>query len=60
MILSGANGINGGGVEGCPSITLCTTNPTWIDMVVTQVIRDDKPATDEYPICKTAQTHPEK
>jgi len=61
MILSGANGISvGGGGVGCPRVTLFTTNPTWTDMVVTLVIRDEKPATDEHPICKTAQTHPGK
>jgi hypothetical protein len=31
-------------------------------MVLTLVglIRNEKPATDEYPLCKTAQTHPDK
>jgi len=29
-------------------------------MVVTLVIRDKNPATEVYPICKTAQTHPGK
>jgi len=31
---------------------------SWTDTVVTLVIRDEKPATDVYPICRTAQTHP--
>jgi hypothetical protein len=42
---------------GYPSVTLSNTNPTWTDMVVTLVIRDEKPATEGYPICKSAQTH---
>ena len=59
MILSGANGINEGrGKGGC--VTLSTTNPPWTDMVVTLVIRDEKPATNKYPLCKTAQTDPDK
>ena len=29
-------------------------------MVVILVIRDKNPATEVYPICKTAQTHPGK
>jgi hypothetical protein len=57
IILIGANRFTGGakGEGECPSVTLSTTNPTWTD--VTSVIRDEKPATDVYPICKSAQTH---
>ena len=59
MILSTANRIKG--VGGCPSVFFSTTNPTWTDMVVTLVIRYEKPATEEYPICKSEKkTHPGK
>ena len=57
--MNGANGIKFG-EGGCSSVTLSTTNPPWTDMVVTMVIRDEKPATGEYPICKIAQIHPGK
>jgi len=45
---------------GCPNVTLSTTNPTWKYVIVTLLIREEKPGTDEYPICKAAQTHPGK
>ena len=41
---------------GCPSVTLSATKPTWTDMVVTFVIRDEKPATDMNPIVNLTQT----
>jgi len=55
----GAIGMNIGG-GGCFSVTLSITNTTWTDTVVNMFIRDEKPGTDVYPICKSAQTHPEK
>jgi hypothetical protein len=55
-VIIGLHSISGGGV--CPSVTLSTTNPTSTDIVVNLVIRDENQATDLYPICKTAQTHP--
>jgi len=47
------------GEGGCHSVTVSTTNPIWTDMVVTLVIGTEKPATDVYPICKSAQTYRE-
>jgi len=45
---------------GCKNVTFSTTKRTWTEIVVTLVIRNEKPATDVYPICKSAQTDPGK
>ena len=54
----GGNGINGVGNVSVSLYPLQTL--LGFIMIVTMIVRDEKSAADEYPICKSAQIHPGK